>query len=96
RRIAPADKSAVSIGKAVWIKDNCVVNRDGIQCNSCANKCPTGAITLAAVNPGNKNSLKLPVIDKELCIGCGACEYLCPARPFSAVYVEGNVVHHTV
>ncbi|HPX44120.1 MAG TPA: 4Fe-4S binding protein, partial [Bacteroidales bacterium] len=19
-------------------------------------------------------------MDKELCIGCGACEYLCPAR----------------
>ncbi|MDR1183086.1 MAG: 4Fe-4S dicluster domain-containing protein [Bacteroidales bacterium] len=96
RAITPADKSAISIGKAVWIKDNCIVNRDEVQCNSCANNCPTGAIMLIAVNQKDKNSLRIPIIDGELCIGCGACENLCPARPFSAVYVEGNVVHHSV
>ncbi|MDR1417417.1 MAG: 4Fe-4S dicluster domain-containing protein [Prevotellaceae bacterium] len=96
RKIAPADKSAISIGKAVWIKDSCIVNRDKIQCSSCANSCLTGAITLVAVNPEDKKSLKLPVVNKELCIGCGACENLCPARPLSAIYVEGNVVHHLI
>ena len=30
------------------------------------------------------------------CIGCGACENLCPSRPFSAIYVEGHVMHRTV
>ena len=29
----------------------------------------------------------------RLCIGCGACEYVCPARPFSAIYVEGHENH---
>jgi formate hydrogenlyase subunit 6/NADH:ubiquinone oxidoreductase subunit I len=96
RAITPADKSAISIGKAVWIKDNCIVNRDEVQCSTCTNNCPTGAITLVAINPDDKNSLKIPLLDGELCIGCGACENLCPARPFSAVYVEGNVVHHSV
>jgi ferredoxin len=96
RPVSPADKSAISIGKAVWIKENCVVNRDEIQCHSCADNCPTGAITLMAIHPEDKSALQLPVIDKERCIGCGACENLCPARPFSAVYVEGNVVHHSV
>jgi ferredoxin len=96
RAITPADRSAVSIGKAVWIKENCIVNRDEIQCNTCANNCPTGAITLVAINPDDKNSLKIPLLDGELCLGCGACENLCPARPFSAIYVEGNVVHHSV
>jgi ferredoxin len=96
RSITPADKSAISIGKAVWIKDNCIVNSDKVQCNTCANNCPTGAITLVAARPDDKNSLKIPLLDGELCIGCGACENLCPARPFSAIYVEGNVVHHSV
>ena len=32
----------------------------------------------------------------RLCIGCGACENLCPARPFSAIYVEGHIMHRTV
>lgn len=91
-----ADKTGISIGHAVWIRDNCVVNKDNIQCTSCEQHCPTKAITLIALDPDNKESLKTPVVDKALCIGCGACEYLCPARPFSAIYVEGNLRHHLV
>lgn len=94
--ISTADKTAISIGHAIWIKDNCVVNRDDIQCDNCQRHCPTGAITLVERDPGTKDSLKIPVVDKEMCIGCGACEHLCPARPFSAIYVEGNVRHHAV
>lgn len=94
--ITTADKSAISIGLAVWIKNNCVVNRDDVQCNSCERHCPTGAITLVSRDIEANDPLKIPVIDRELCIGCGACENLCPARPFSAIYVEGNVRHHTV
>lgn len=94
--ITSADKSAIAIGLAVWIKDYCVVNRDEIQCNNCERHCPTGAITLIDRDPGYSDSLKIPVVDKELCIGCGACEHLCPARPLSAIYVEGNVRHHIV
>ena len=94
--ITSADKSAIAIGLAVWIKDNCVVNTDEVQCNNCQRHCPTGAITLVNKDPDDSNSLKIPTIDKELCIGCGACENLCPARPFSAIYVEGYQRHHTV
>lgn len=94
--ITTADKSALAIGYAVWIKENCIVNSDEVQCNNCEHHCPTGAITLIDRDPGFSDSLKIPVIDKELCIGCGACEFLCPARPFSAIYVEGNVRHHSV
>ena len=32
----------------------------------------------------------------QTCIGCGACENLCPARPVSAIYVEGHSRHRTV
>jgi len=32
----------------------------------------------------------------RLCIGCGACENLCPARPFSAIYIEGHENHRTI
>lgn len=95
-RITPADKAGISIGQAVWVRDNCVVNTDEVQCHACERHCPTGAIALVARDPNAPDSLKIPVVDKELCIGCGACEHLCPARPFSAIYVEGNARHHTV
>lgn len=94
--ISTADKSASAIGLAVWIKENCVVSVDGVQCNNCEHHCPTGAIVMVAHDAGYSDSLKIPVVDKELCIGCGACEYLCPARPFSAMYIEGNARHHSV
>jgi polyferredoxin len=94
--VTTAEKSAISIGLAVWIKDNCIVNTDGEQCHGCEQHCPTKAITLVAIDPNDKESLKIPAVDKELCIGCGACENLCPARPFSAIYVEGNVRHHSI
>ncbi|MCD7898701.1 MAG: 4Fe-4S binding protein [Bacteroides sp.] len=95
-RIDTAEKSSISIGHAVWVKQNCVVNTDERQCRSCEQHCPTGAVMLVDRDPGQAKSLKIPVINKEICIGCGACEYLCPARPFSAIYVEGNVRHHLI
>jgi formate hydrogenlyase subunit 6/NADH:ubiquinone oxidoreductase subunit I len=48
-----------------------------------------GAILRVQLDANDEKSLKIPVVDVERCIGCGACENLCPARPFSAIYVEG-------
>ena len=33
---------------------------------------------------------RVPVVNEERCIGCGACEYVCPSRPDAAIYVEGH------
>ena len=35
----------------------------------------------------------MPVVNEEQCIGCGACEYLCPSRPVSAITVNGLSTH---
>ncbi|MFI3314841.1 MAG: 4Fe-4S binding protein, partial [Rikenellaceae bacterium] len=39
------------------------------------------------------NQKMIPAVSIERCIGCGACEYVCPAAPFSAIYVEGKNRH---
>ena len=96
RSVTKAEKSAIQIGHAVWIKKNCVVNRDGVECGNCARHCPVGAIQMIPIDAKNKDSLKIPAVNTERCIGCGACENLCPARPFSAIYVEGHEIHRTV
>ncbi len=92
RRISREEKSSVQIGHAVWVKANCVPLTDGVECGNCARHCPTGAITMIESAEG----VKIPAINTERCIGCGACENLCPARPFSAIYVEGHEQHRTV
>lgn len=96
RPIAPADKSSVQIGHAVWVKANCVPLTDGVECGNCSRHCPTGAIMMVAVDENNPESLHIPVVNTERCIGCGACENLCPARPYSAIYVEGHENHRVI
>lgn len=90
-RILPEDKTAIRIGHAVWIRENCVVLSDHVSCGNCAKHCPAGAITLVDTAEGT-----IPAVDTEKCIGCGTCEYLCPSRPLSAIYVEGQSVHQTI
>lgn len=93
QRLDIADKSSVQVGRAEWIQKNCIVVSDGQQCNNCAHHCPTGCIGMVPLNADRPDGLKIPAISIERCIGCGTCENLCPARPFSAIYVEGNEVH---
>lgn len=94
--ISTADKSATQIGHAVWIPKNCVVLTDDVNCGNCARHCPTGAIQMVPGDVNDTASRLIPAVDEERCIGCGACEHLCPARPFSAIYVEGHLHHRTI
>jgi ferredoxin len=106
-KITQAEKSSIQIGHAVWNSERCVVNTDKQPCDNCFRHCPTGAITMIdkpdASEPqpaqpwgGAPKKLKIPVIDIEHCIGCGACEHLCPSNPLSAIYVEGHLMHRTI
>ena len=90
------DKASTQIGHAVWIKKNCIPLTDGVECGNCARHCPVGAIEMVPSNPDDEESPYVPAVNESRCIGCGACEYLCPARPFSAIYVEGHEVHKEV
>lgn len=96
RRISVAEKTSIQIGHAVWIPDNCVVLTDHVSCGNCARHCPSGAITMHPAKGTEAGSLLVPMVDTERCIGCGACENLCPARPLSAIYVEGHEQHRMV
>lgn len=96
RPITKADKSSIQIGHAVWAKKNCIPLTDGMECGNCARHCPVTAIQMVPSSPEDENSPKIPVVNVERCIGCGACENLCPARPFSAIYVEGHERHRIV
>ena len=94
--IDKADKASTRIGHAVWIKKNCLPLTDGVECGNCARHCPAGAIEMVPSDPNDEKSIKIPAVDEAYCIGCGACENLCPVRPFPAIYVEGHEQHSTV
>ena len=90
------EKSSIQIGHAVFIKKNCVAVTDGVECGNCARHCPSGAIEMMMLDENDEESPTVPVINEAACIGCGACEYVCPSRPFSAIYVEGHEVHKKI
>ena len=85
RPITPAEKSSLQIGRAVVNLNSCITVTDKVTCTACAKICPPRVINLV----GPEDAPKKPVVDAERCTGCGACEYVCPARPFAAIYVEG-------
>ena len=96
RPVTVEEKSSTQIGHAVVCLDNCVVNTDGVSCGNCARHCPAGAISMVRKDPDDPKSLRIPTVNEERCIGCGACENLCPARPFTAIHIEGHEVHKTI
>ena len=94
RAIEKEDKTAIRIGRAVWIEANCIPVAKGDRCGICARSCDAKAIMMVDYTTADGRKVKAPTIDAERCIGCGECEYICPARPLSAIYVEGYTTHH--
>jgi len=82
-------KKTTQMGQVQLILENCVVYAENTACGSCSEHCPTQAVTMVPYREG----LTLPEIVPEICIGCGACEYACPVRPFKAIYVDGHQIH---
>ncbi len=91
--IKPAEKSSIQIGHAVWEKSLCLSSAEGTKCGNCARHCPNGAIEMIEIDGQNGEKVEVPSIDDGRCIGCGACEYVCPVRPISAIHVVGHEVH---
>ena len=80
KKLQVVQRPNVHVGEAIWMKDRCVRTTEGDPCTACVRKCPVQAIHLVQ---------GFPVVDRQKCIGCGACEHVCPARPMPAIYVNG-------
>jgi ferredoxin len=88
--IALEEKKLVQMGKAKFVREDCIVITKKTDCGACSEHCPTKAVKMV---PYEK--LFLPEVTEDICIGCGSCEHPCPTTPRKAIYVEANVVHLT-
>ena len=88
--LAPEAKKLVQIGKAKFVKDDCIVVTKKTECGACSEHCPTKAVHMI-----KSEGHFVPEVNEELCIGCGSCEHPCPSTPNKAIYVEANPVHLT-
>lgn len=89
KKISREEKTQYHIGTARVNPDLCLVASGKGHCNKCVQACPSGAVKYVKAEDGRR----MPVIAEEICTGCGACEYLCPVRPVSAITVNGKYEH---
>ena len=85
-------KENIHIGEAVWHKERCLASAEGVRCTACFRHCPVNAIALVE----GPNGVQIPVVDADKCIGCGACEHVCPARPLPALTVKAYERHREI
>lgn len=86
------EKHVNQMGKVQYVKENCIVYEHETQCGACSEHCPTQAVFMIPY----KGELTIPSTNTNICVGCGGCEYVCPAKPYKAIYVEGLKVHNTL
>lgn len=83
-------KKITQIGVAKFQESKCVVKTKGAHCTICNEYCPTKACSMV---PYGDKGLQIPKVIEDLCIGCGACEHMCPARPKKAIFVQAKAIH---
>ncbi|MEA4936939.1 MAG: 4Fe-4S dicluster domain-containing protein [Paludibacter sp.] len=86
------EKHHTQMGVVQLHLENCIVYTDETSCGACSEHCPTQAVSMKPY----KGSLTIPVIDQEICVGCGGCEFICPAKPWKAIFVEGISEHKAI
>lgn len=87
------DKRTQVIGRAYIDQNRCIAWADHTDCIVCEEMCPLPekAITLQVSQwqraDGETIKVQLPQVDRQLCIGCGICEYKCPINGEAAIRV---------
>ncbi len=87
--ISKEEKITTQLGIAKFERERCVVYIDETDCGACSEHCPTQAVKMIPY----KDSLWIPQVTPDICVGCGGCEYICPASPKKAIHVVANAEH---
>ena len=75
RSLTLEDKQQRKIATASIIRESCLAWSDHKECLACDEFCPYNAFEIRT----GKNGIPRPVVNQDLCRGCGACRNVCPA-----------------
>lgn len=88
------EKQSTPIGLASINTDRCLPWAYNTICSVCEEMCPLAEKAISLIEEeilaedGSMIILHKPVVNRELCIGCGICEYHCPAGGEAAIQVQ--------
>lgn len=94
RHITFEVKQKFVMGTAFFDVSRCIPYADHQNCIKCEEHCPTPDKSIKfheevmQTEPHKGEVVKVPCVDKSLCIGCGICEYVCPVRGPAGIRVE--------
>jgi ferredoxin-type protein NapG len=82
---------AARMGTAHVKPSHCVtwetLDRDARECRICVDRCPYPEEAIRIEKPADGDAIGHPVVDVDVCTGCGICVFACPAEP-AAIMVE--------
>jgi polyferredoxin len=77
------EKTHLYMGTAYVDRSRCIAWADGKKCLVCDEACSYDAISQQMVE-----GVPRPVVNPDICVGCGMCEYVCPIEPLGAIHVS--------
>jgi len=86
RLLSREEKAKAKIGIAALVsrwEEKCLARKDGHPCALCEKHCAYGAVKVKEEKDKDGKTVRRPAVDASVCVGCGACEQVCPAHALS-------------